>query len=271
MTTVSSKVVLVTGASSGIGEAIATQLTKDGCRVYGTSRKGGATRGGISLMTLDVCSDASVQACVEEVLHQAGRIDALVNNAGYVLGGAIEEATLEEARAQFETNFFGVARMVKAVLPTMRQARAGHIVSISSLSGLVPVPFWGFYNASKFAVEGYMETLRHEVKPYGIKVAMVEPGAIRTAFYENPETKAMPEYAPWRDRALKTMDRFGKNGPGPEVVAEVVARLVASPSPPLRSLITREAMAFQFLRWLLPAGAFEVSARQGFNLDREGY
>jgi NAD(P)-dependent dehydrogenase (short-subunit alcohol dehydrogenase family) len=267
------KVVLVTGASSGIGAAIAARLAKDGHQVFGTSRKGGASHDGTEMLTLDVCSDASVQSCVEGLLRKAGRIDALVNNAGYLLSGAIEEATLEEARAQFETNFFGVARMVKAVLPAMRRARSGHIVTVSSLAGLVPVPFWGFYNASKFAVEGYMESLRHELKPFGIKVAMVEPGAIHTPFYENPQAKAkaMPEYGPWRERALKTMAHFAEKAPGPGVVAEVVARLVSSPNPPLRNRITREASLFPFLRWLLPASAFEAGTRRGFNLDREGF
>lgn len=265
------KVVLVTGASSGIGEATAARLAKDGHRVFGTSRRGGADRGGVETLTLDVCSDGSVQACVEEVLRKAGRIDALVNNAGYLLCGAIEEATVEEARAQLETNFFGVVRMVKAVLPPMRRARSGHILTVSSLAGLVPVPFWGFYNASKFAVEGYMETLRHELRPLGIRVAMVEPGAIHTPFFESTPAKAMSEYGPWRDRALKTMGQFAEEAPGPEVVAEVVARLLASPSPPLRSRVTRDAALFPFLRWLLPASAFEAGTRRNFNLDREGF
>ena len=264
-------VVLVTGASSGIGHAIASRLAKDGHQVFGTSRQGGGARDGVEMLSLDVCSDASAQACVDGLLARAGRIDALVNNAGYVLSGAIEEATLEEARAQLETNFFGVARMVKAVLPAMRRTRSGHIFAVSSLAGLVPVPFWGFYNASKFAVEGYMETLRHEVKPFGILVAMVEPGAIRTPFHEGPRARAMPEYAPWRDRALKTMRQFADRAPGPDVVAEVVARLIASRSPPLRNRITREASVFPFLRWLLPASAFEAGTRRGFHLDREGF
>ena len=267
-----SKVVLVTGASSGIGEAVVGRLARDGHQVFGTSRKGGRTWDGVEVLTLDVCSDASVQACVEELLRKAGRIDALVNNAGYLLSGAIEEATLEEARAQLETNFFGVARMVKAVLPAMRRARSGHIVAVSSLAGLVPVPFWGFYNASKFAVEGYMETLRHELKPFGILVAIVEPGIIRTPFYENPRAKAMPEYAPWRDRALKTTGQLADKAPGPGVVAEVVARLIASRNPPLRNRITRDASVLvPFLRWLLPASAFEAGTRRSFNLDREGF
>jgi NAD(P)-dependent dehydrogenase (short-subunit alcohol dehydrogenase family) len=265
-------VVLVTGASSGIGAAIAGRLGKGGYRVFGTSRKGGGNvRDGIEVLHLDVRSDASVQSCVDELLRKAGRIDALVNSAGYLLAGAIEEATLEEARAQFETNFFGVARMVKAILPAMRRARSGHIVTVSSLAGLVPVPFWGFYNASKFAVEAYMETLRHELRPFGIRVAMVEPGAIHTPFYEAARASAMPDYAPWRDRALKTMAGFAEKAPAPDVVAEVVVRLLASRNPPLRSRITREASLFPFLRWLLPAAAFEAGTRRGFNLDREGF
>jgi NAD(P)-dependent dehydrogenase (short-subunit alcohol dehydrogenase family) len=264
-------VVLVTGASSGIGEAIAALLARDGHQVFGTSRKGGATRDGVELLTLDVRSDASVQSCVDALLRKAGRIDALVNNAGYLLSGAVEEATLEEARAELETNFFGVVRMVKAVLPAMRRARSGRIVTISSLAGLVPVPFWGFYNASKFAVEGLMETLRHELKPFGIQVAMVEPGAIHTPFYENPKARPMTEYAPWRDRALKTMAHFVEKAPGPDVVAEVVSRLLKSPNPPLRNRVTREGSLFPFLRWLLPASAFEAGTRRGFHLDREGF
>jgi len=265
------RVVLVTGASSGIGHAIAARLAKDGHQVFGTSRKGGGIPDGVETLSLDVCSDASVQDCVDGLLRRVGRIDVLVNSAGYLLTGAIEEATLEEAKAQLETNFFGVARMVKAVLPAMRRGRSGHIVAVSSLAGLVPVPFWGFYNASKFALEGYMETLRHELKPFGILVAMVEPGAIHTPFYENPQAREMPEYAPWRDRALKTMRHFADEAPGPGVVAEVVARLISSRSPPLRNRITREASVFPFLRWLLPASAFEAGTRRGFNLDREGF
>jgi NAD(P)-dependent dehydrogenase (short-subunit alcohol dehydrogenase family) len=116
-----------------------------------------------------------------------------------------------------------------------------------------------------------METLRHELKPFGIRVAMVEPGAIHTPFYENPRARAMPEYAPWRDRALKTMAHFAEKAPGPGVVAEVVARLLVNPNPPLRNRITREASIFSFLRWLLPASAFEAGTRRGFNLDREGF
>jgi len=266
------KVVLVTGASSGIGAAIAARLARDGHVVFGTWRTPGPpSAAGVEMLELDVCSNESVRACVGGLLQKTGRIDVLVNNAGYLLAGAIEEATLEAAKAQFETNFFGVARMVKAVLPAMRKQQSGRIVTISSLAGLVPVPFWGFYNASKFAVEGYCETLRYELKPFGIKVAMVEPGAIKTPLYRQPESTPMTEYGPWRARALKTMRDFEAKAPGPEVVADLVSRIVEARNPRLRNRITREATIFPFLRWLLPAGAFEAGTRVGFHLDKEGF
>jgi NAD(P)-dependent dehydrogenase (short-subunit alcohol dehydrogenase family) len=267
-----SKVILVTGASSGIGAAIAKRLVEDGHTVYGTGRKASGTRrNGVEMLSLDVCSDSSVTDCVDHVIELRGRIDVLVNNAGFLLAGAIEEATLEQAKAQFETNFFGMARMVKAVLPHMRGNGGGKIITISSLAGIVPVPFWGYYNASKFAVEGFTETLRHELKPFGIKVSMVEPGAIKTPLYGQPVASPMAEYSPWRDRALKTMKGFEDKAPGPEVVGAVVSKLVRSKNPPLRKRITREATVFPLLRWMLPAGAFEAGLRSGFNLDNQRF
>jgi len=149
----------------------------------------------------------------------------------------------------------------------MRERGQGKIINISSLAGLVPVPFWGYYNASKFAVEGYSETLRMELEPLGIRVALVEPGAIKTPFYVEPAPNPMDAYSPWRERALRTMAGFEAKAPGPEVVAAKVARLVAQKKPKLRNRITREAKTFSFLRWLLPAGAFEKGVRSGFKLD----
>lgn len=266
------KVVLITGAFSGIGAAIMTRLTKDGYKVFGTSRTpSAATPDGAALLSLDVCSDDSVRACVAEVLRRAGRIDVLINNAGYLLAGAIEDATVQQAQAQFDTNFFGIVRTVKAVLPIMRERRRGLIVNMSSLAGLVSVPFQGFYNASKFAVEGYSESLRFELKPFGISVAMVEPAVIKTPLYSKPLPQAMPEYSPWRERALKTMKNFELKAPGPDAVASVVARVVREGSPPLRNKVTREAIVLPLLRRLLPDGAFESVVRTAFNLDKEGY
>lgn len=260
-------VALVTGSSSGIGAAIATRLARDGYRVFGGSRRA-ESPAGTEALPLDVCSDDSVHACVRAVIERTGRIDVLLNNAGQLIAGAIEELTLDQARAQFETNFFGVARMVLAVLPHMRERRSGKIVTLSSLAGLVPVPFWGYYNASKFAVEGYCETLRAELRPLGISIAMVEPGAIRTSLFAQPQGAKLDAYTPWRDRALQTMKNFESKAPAPEVVAHAVAAIVAKAHPPLRTLVTTEAHAFTTMRRFLPGGLFESLVRFGFALDR---
>src|SRR5262245_48207794 len=166
----SQKVVLITGASSGIGQSIARLLAQKGLTVFGASRNPHAAEHvpAVEVLSLDVRSDESVKACVDTVLVRAGRLDILVNNAGYMLSGAVEEVTIEEAKAQFDTNFFGTMRAVKAVLSTMRQQRSGTIVNISSLAGLVSgPPFCGMYSASKFALEAYTEHLWREVKPFG--------------------------------------------------------------------------------------------------------
>lgn len=265
----SGKAILVTGASSGIGAAIVARLAKDGHRVVGTSRKENTLNpDGSEMLPLDVTSDASAHACMQRFLEREGRIDVLINNAGYLQSGAIEEVSIEQAQAQFETNYFGVVRMVRAALPAMRTQRSGLIAATSSLAGLVPLPFWGHYSASKFAVEGLMETLRHELKPLGVQVAMVEPGVIKTPLYASPCASAIAEYSPWRERFFKAMKGFEEKAPGPEVVAEAYARIVASLHPPLRNSVTREAKLFPFLRWLLPAGAFEGGLRSGFKIDK---
>ncbi len=159
------KVVLITGASSGFGQAAASLLARNGFIVFGTSRQ--PDRGnpdGYKMLRLDVCSDDSVNACIQILMEQAGRLDVLINNAGYGLGGAVEETAIHEAKSQFETNFFGTARMVRAVLPIMRKQGGGQNINVSSLAGLMGVPFRGFYSASKYAVEGYTEALRQDWK-----------------------------------------------------------------------------------------------------------
>jgi NAD(P)-dependent dehydrogenase (short-subunit alcohol dehydrogenase family) len=261
------RVAVVTGASSGIGASIADRLVAGGMRVFDASRRAPSDPSSrIEHVTIDVTDDVSVRAGVDEVRREAGRIDVLVNCAGHLCAGAIEEVTVADAKAQFETNYFGVARMTLAVLPEMRERRQGHIITVSSLAGLVPVPFWGHYNASKFAVEGLMETLRHEVRPFGIQVALVEPGYIKTALYATPQATAMEEYAGPRSRAFAVMDGYGRKAPGPDVVARKVAAIANDAHPALRNKVTREATQFTLLRWLLPGGAFEAGVRRGFKL-----
>jgi NAD(P)-dependent dehydrogenase (short-subunit alcohol dehydrogenase family) len=266
------RVAVVPGASSGIGAAVAGKFVAAGMRVFDASRRASAEPDSrIERVTVDVTDDASVRAGVEEILRQAGRIDVLVNCAGYLCAGAVEEVDISDAKAQFETNYFGVVRTTLAVLPGMRERRSGHLITVSSLAGLVPVPFWGHYNASKFAVEGLMETLRHEVRPFGIQVALVEPGYIKTALYATPQAEPMEAYAGPRGRVFGVMDGYGRKAPGPEVVARKVAAIAAEGHPALRNKVTREARQFTLLRRLLPAAAFEAGVRRGFKVaDADG-
>ncbi|MCY1065034.1 SDR family NAD(P)-dependent oxidoreductase [Nannocystis sp. RBIL2] len=225
-------VVLITGASSGFGEAAARLLAARGpYRVFGTSRRaaGDDTLGGAEMLPLDVRSDASVAACVDAVMQRAGRIDVLVNNAGYTLAGAVEETAIDEAKAQFDTNFFGMARMVRAVLPVMRAQGGGRIVNVSSLAGLVGVPFHAHDSASKFAIEGLSEGLRQEVRRFGIHVSLIEPGDFKTAGTAAREraTGGLPAYAAARDRAIDIMARAEQSGPDPR--KRPVYRVVTPP------------------------------------------
>jgi len=261
------RVAVVTGASSGIGAATAGGLVAAGFQVYGASRSASTDLpAGVVQLSVDVNDDASVVAGLARVQAEAGRVDVLVNAAGFLCAGGVEETSLAAAREQFETNYFGVVRMTLAVLAGMRERRAGHIVTVSSLAGLVPVPFWGHYNASKFAVEGLMETLRHEVRPFGVQVALVEPGNIRTALYARGQAAGMSEYAGARERAFAVMGEFGVKAPGPQVVADKIVAIVQDPHPGLRNKVTREARQFTALRRVLPAAAFETGIRRAFKL-----
>src|SRR5216117_1220186 len=222
-----SQTVLVTGASSGIGQVIAQLLTERGFTVYGTSRKPTGT-----LVPLDVRSDDSVRACLDRV----GKIDVLVNNAGYTLMGSAEETSIEEAKGQLETNFFGVVRMVNAVLPAMRKAGAGKIINVGSLAGITAIPFGAFYTASKFAIEGYSEALWHELRPLGISVSVIEPGFVHTAIGDTTQIAGSPltAYDPVRNRATSALNRHVNKGIAPEAVARTVLRAVESRTPSLR-------------------------------------
>ena len=267
------KVVLVTGASSGAGQATARLLAQHGYRVFGTSRNpsGAEPTTGLEMLALDVRSDDSVAACLNAVTTRAGRIDVLVNNAGYELAGALEELSMDEAKAQFETNFFGVVRMVKAVLPLMRRQKEGLIINVSSLSGLLSVPFMGMYSASKFAVEGYTEALRHELKPFNIHVSQIEPGFLKTPMMTHRQVAAqtISEYDPWRQRAYAAIRGQEERGPGPELVANAVLEIAGSSAPRLRYLLGGQAKLVSRLQQFLPGGAFEAAIRRTFQLDQK--
>lgn len=249
------KTVLITGASSGIGQSIALHLAQHGYQVFGTSRNPPAEKmDGITMLRLDVTDESSALACVSSVIERAGRLDVLVNNAGVDLAGAIEETTLEEAKWIFETNFFGVARMTKAVLPHMRQRRSGRIINISSALGLAAWPFEAFYCASKFALEGYTESLRYETALFNIQVSSVQPGffqsnIIKAQRYTSP---AIPDYEPARSRAIALINKWAAESPDPLPVAKTVRRIIESRSPRLRYAVGLEAKLAPPLSRLLP-------------------
>jgi NAD(P)-dependent dehydrogenase (short-subunit alcohol dehydrogenase family) len=266
------RVVLITGASSGVGQSTARLLVQRGYTVFGTSRNPARAEiiPGVDMLPLDVRADDSVRACVEAVVNRGGCPDVLINNAGHELAGALEELSSEEVRTQFETNFFGVVRMINAVLPFMRQRKRGHIINVSSLSGLSAIPFLGIYSASKCALEGYTEALRHEVKPFSIHVSLTEAGFLRTPMMNNRQVGAdqITEYDPWRKRALNAIRASEEKGPGPELVAQTLLEIVSSKTPRLRYLIGKQAKSVARLRWFLPAGMYEQGVRRTFDLDR---
>jgi NAD(P)-dependent dehydrogenase (short-subunit alcohol dehydrogenase family) len=264
------RVVLITGASSGVGQSTARLLSQRGYTVLGTSRNSTSaeTIPGIEMLSLDVRADDSVQACVEAVYRRCGRLDVLINNAGYELAGAVEELSPQEAGAQFETNFFGVVRMVNAVLPAMRHHKRGHIINVGSLSGLSAIPFLGIYSASKFALEGYTEALRHEVKPFNIHVSLTEAGFLKTPMMNHRQAaNRLMEYDPWRQRALNAVRDYEEKGPGPEAVAETLLEIISSSNPRLRYLIGPQAKSVARLRRFLPARMYEHGVRRTFSLD----
>jgi NAD(P)-dependent dehydrogenase (short-subunit alcohol dehydrogenase family) len=263
------KVVLVTGASSGLGRATALLLARRGYRVYGTSRRPSADLDGVQMLVLDVREEGSAAESVRNVLDEAARIDVLVNNAGYLLSGAIEETSIDEAKAQFDTNFFGAVRMVAAVLPSMRARGGGRIVNIGSLAGLIGVPFEGFYSASKHALEGYTASLRHEVRPFNIHVSIVEPGFFGSELAAARQSPALTVsgYDAARGRALAAFEAAITHGPAPGVIAAAIARVIADPAPRLHCRIGRDAVAVSTMAALLPQSVFERGLRRRFRLD----
>jgi NAD(P)-dependent dehydrogenase (short-subunit alcohol dehydrogenase family) len=266
------RIVLITGASSGVGQSTARLLAQNGYTVFGTSRHpaGAEIIPGVEMLPLDVRAEDSVRACVETVVSRGAGLDVLINNAGHELAGAVEELSAEEAVGQFETNFFGVVRMIRSVLPFMRQQKRGHIVNVSSLSGLSAIPFLGMYSASKFALEGYTEALRHEIKPFNIDVSMTEAGFLKTPMTKNRQIAAnrLREYDTWRERALESIRAYEEIGPGAEFVAREVLEIVSSRNPRLRYLIGPQARSVARLRRFLPAGMYEQGVRRTFSLDK---
>src|SRR4051812_47209290 len=255
------RVALVTGASSGIGEAAARALVEAGFTVYGTSRRAvaGEERDAVTFLPLDVTDDESVASGVREVLGRSGRIDVLVNNAGLGIAGAAEESSIEQAQALFDTNLFGSIRMTRNVLPQMREQGSGRIINISSVLGLVPAPFGALYSATKHAIEGYSESLDHEVREHGVRVLLVEPAYTRTSFDSNsiPADEPLPVYSQRRVVFDALIADAIKDGDEPSVVAEAIVAAATDSRPKLRYPAGPLARRVAKLRRYAPSSVFD--------------
>lgn len=257
-------VALITGTSSGIGLVTAKALQQAGYRVFGTSRRELASIDGITMLTCDVTDEVSVKNTVAEVLKQAGRIDLLVNNAGIGLLGGAEESSTAQAQALFDVNVFGITRVTNAVLPTMRNQKQGRIVNISSVLGLIPSPYNALYAATKHAVEGYSESLDHELRTFGIRVVLVEPGLTRTSFEESitsPDS-SLAVYDSVRTDMAAQMRKGINAGDAPEVVAATVLKAVTAAVPKRRYTAGKLARQVSFMRRFLPECMVDKNLRK---------
>ena len=273
----SHKTVLITGASSGIGEATALHLAELGYTVYAGARRldrmSDLVDRGIRTKTVDVTDDASMTTLVEAIIAETGRIDVLVNNAGYGLYGALEDVPIEQARRQFDVNLFGLARLTQLVLPHMRQQHDGYIVNVSSMGGKIWEPLGSWYHASKFAVEGLSDSLRVEVAEFGIKVVIIQPGTIRSEWsgIAADQLEATSANTPYAGQAkimgtvLRGVDQM-RLASGPELVAETIAKAVQSPKPRTRYVVGGGARGILLAERILPDRSFDRFIQVGYRL-----
>ncbi|WP_342617302.1 oxidoreductase [Rhodoferax sp. GW822-FHT02A01] len=265
------KIALVTGASSGIGQATAELLAKAGYKVYGTSRRGGKVAGKtFEMLSLDVTSDESVEAAVQTLIQREGRIDLLVNNAGFgVAPAGAEESSIAQTKSIFDTNFFGIVRMTRAVLPHMRAQGAGRIINIGSVLGFLPMPYGALYAATKHAIEGYSESLDHELRTRGIRVSVIEPAYTKTPFDANflePDAK-LDAYGEVRAAVGERVKEVMATADLPGVVAEVVLKAANAAHPKLRYTAGGLASRLRLLRRFAPAGMVDAGIRKDLRLD----
>jgi NAD(P)-dependent dehydrogenase (short-subunit alcohol dehydrogenase family) len=273
------KTAVVTGSSSGIGFETSLLLAKNGFRTYATVRnpdKAKAIRDildkgelPIRLIELDVDSDKSVEDAVHKINDESKRIDVVVNNAGYALVGALEDLSMDEIKAQFETNVFGAIRIMKAVLPIMRKQKGGTIVNVSSMGGKVALPLCPAYHGTKFALEGLSESMRFETDSYGVKIILIEPGTIRTNFLSNAklgQKTAEPSspYSPKLQTLRKAWGPIFDKGTPPEEVANVILKAVTSDNPSMRYMIGDDAIQMMQARKGMSDLEFEGLIKQQF-------
>jgi short-subunit dehydrogenase len=264
-----SPVAIVTGATAGIGLATANLLKKEGYTVYGTSRRpANDSQNGIAMLACDVTSDESVALVIAEVLRRSGRIDLLVNNAGFGLIAGAEESSIEQAKSIFEVNVFGAMRMTNHVLPVMRQQRNGRVINIGSVVGFLPAPYYAIYGATKHAIDGYSQTLDHEVRGFGIRVISIEPAFTRTSFETNLAAPDRPLaiYDSVRKSIIETSRQQVEKGDEPEVVAQVVLKAAQAAKPRLRYPAGPAARQLALMRRIVPEEIFNSILRKQFKL-----
>ena len=254
------KIILITGASSGFGKAAAERLAAKGHTVYGTSRRE-QRHPSLRFLQMDVRDASSVKAGIESIINKEGRIDVAICNAGMGIGGALELATHDEIHLQMQTNFMGCVNVCQQVLPYMRKQRSGRIINLSSIGGVMGLPYQGFYSASKFAIEGFSEALSAEVKGYGITVSIVEPGDFKTGFTasrrNSQATLDNPAYGESFRRSLAIIEKEENGGLAPEVLARTIEKIINARHPKLRYPVANlEQRLSIWLHTILPGNRF---------------
>jgi short-subunit dehydrogenase len=252
------KVAIVTGSSSGIGFETSLTLARNGFYTYATMRRLEEEKSKpltdiaknenlhLQVIDLDVDNDKSVANAIDTIVNERKRVDVLVNNAGYALGGPLEDASMNEIKAQFETNFFGAVRAMQAVLPIMRKQRTGKIVNITSMGGRISIPLSSFYHGSKFALEGLSESIQYELEPFGIKIILIEPGAVGSNFWKNikiakSSSNTDSQYTQLENKILKAFKKMEENAISPSDVAKAILNAVTSDNPKLRYVVGNDA------------------------------
>jgi short-subunit dehydrogenase len=286
------QIAIITGSSSGIGYETSLMLARNGFHTYATMRNiEGRGEGGSNQITdiaknenlpleviqLDVNSDKSVTEAINRIADEKDRIDVVVNNAGYDLTGAIEEISLDQMRAQFETNFFGAVKVMKSIIPKMRKQRSGKIVNITSMGGRIAIPFHSIYHGTKFALEGLSESIQYELEPFGIKIILIEPGAVGSNFWKNMKTATKPTesestdspYSQMKTKISESLNQAVQNAMHPSEVAKAILEAISSDNPDFRYPVGKDAnMTIEARKNMSDAG-FQDLLRKQFNLQND--